>query len=215
MKVLSLSDTLIPFIYSPQVKKHFCDVELVLSCGDLPYYYLEFVVSALNIPLYYVRGNHSKEVEYTAHGPRFSPHGGEDLHGKVINYRNLLLAGIEGCLRYREGPYQYTQFEMWTMVLRLFPALLGNKARYGRYLDVFVTHAPPWGTHDQPDLPHQGIQAFSWFNKVFQPSYHFHGHIHVYRPDEVTQTQVGKTLVINTFGYRETVLVTGGYPEVL
>jgi uncharacterized protein len=95
---------------------------------------------------------------------------------------------------------------MWTMVLSLVPGLILNRLRYGRYLDVFITHAPPWGVHDQEDLPHQGIKAFRWLIKNFQPAYHFHGHIHVYRPDTVTQTRLGRTMVINTYGHREIVL---------
>ena len=40
MKVLSLSDKVVSFIYGPQVKCRFKDVDLVIGCGDLPYYYL-------------------------------------------------------------------------------------------------------------------------------------------------------------------------------
>jgi Icc-related predicted phosphoesterase len=74
---------------------------------------------------------------------------------------------------------------------------------YGRYLDVFVTHAPPWKIHDMDDLPHNGVKAFRWFDHVFQPQVHLHGHIHIYRQDAVAQTQFEKTLVMNTYGYRE------------
>ncbi|MFM8320030.1 MAG: metallophosphoesterase, partial [Chloroflexota bacterium] len=89
-------------------------------------------------------------------------------------------------------------------VLRLAPGLLYNRARYGRYLDVFVTHAAPTGIHDASDLPHRGIDAFRWLVRVFRPAYYFHGHIHIYRPDTEVRTQVGSTQVINTFGFQET-----------
>jgi Icc-related predicted phosphoesterase len=39
--------------------------------------------------------------------------------------------------------------------------------------------------------------------KTFQPTYHIHGHIHVYSPFTKTETKVGKTLVMNTYGYRK------------
>jgi Icc-related predicted phosphoesterase len=83
------------------------------------------------------------------------------------------------------------------------PGMIFNRIRYGRYLDVFVTHAPPEGVHDRPDLPHQGIRAFRWLIQVFQPEYCIHGHVHVYRPDEPTETRIGPTHVVNAFGYRE------------
>ena len=92
------------------------------------------------------------------------------------------------------------------MVLRLVPGFLLNKARYNRYLDVMVTHSPPWHIHDDTDLPHQGIKAFNWLIKVFEPTYFLHGHIHVYRPDTVTRSVIGKTAVLNVFGYREITL---------
>jgi hypothetical protein len=200
---LTLSDILIQFIYSPQIRNRFADIELVLGCGDLPYYYLEYIISVLNVPLYFVRGNHANVIEYTVGGPRKGPLGGVNLHRKVVNHNGLLLAGVEGSLRYREGPFQYTQGEMWANVLRLVPALLVNRAVHGRYLDVFVSHAPPWGIHDREDLAHQGIKAFRWLLEVFQPRYHFHGHIHVYQPGAVLETQYHHTQVINTYGYRE------------
>jgi uncharacterized protein len=204
MKILSLSDTVVHMIYNPQVRTRFADVDLVLGCGDLSYDYMEYVVSTLDVPTFYVRGNHSHEVEYGDGPPKSQPHGAVDLHRQVIHHRGLLLAGVEGSLRYRHGPYQYSQAGMWLHVWAMTPALLYNKLRYGRFLDILVTHAPPWKIHDQGDLPHQGIKAFRWLIKTFQPKYHFHGHIHVYRPDTVTETLWWNTRVINTYGYRVT-----------
>ncbi len=204
LKVLSLSDKQVDSIYSSQVKKRFGDVDLILGCGDLAYYYLEFVVSMLDVPLFYVRGNHSSQVEYTMVGPKTHPHGGRDLHRRVLNHKGLILAGVEGSLRYRKGSFQYTQMEMWMNVLRIVPTLLKNRLLHGHYLDILVTHAPAWGIHDKPDLPHQGIKAFRWLIETFKPRYYFHGHIHIYRQDTQTVTQHGSTTVINTYGYKET-----------
>src|SRR4030042_5179106 len=101
MKVLSLSDTLIPFIYSPQVRNRFRDVVLILGCGDLAYYYLEYIYNAMDVPLMFVRGNHDKVVEYGTAGPRTYPHGCIDVHRKTIQHQGLLIAGVEGSLKYR------------------------------------------------------------------------------------------------------------------
>ena len=207
MKILSVSDVELGFIYSPLIIDRFKDVDLVISCGDLPYYYLEYIISLLNVPLYYVRGNHASPIESGSGGDRSSPWGAIDLHQKVRRAANgLLLAGIEGSVRYNLGPYQYSQGEMWWMVWKLVPGLFLNKLRFGRYLDIFVSHAPPWQIHDKTDLPHQGIKAFRWLIDVFQPAYHLHGHIHVYRQDEVTESLEKNTWVVNTYGYRVLVL---------
>lgn len=204
MKILSISDVELGIIYSSQIAERFSDVDLVISCGDLPYYYLEYVISSLNVPLYHVRGNHANKVEFTTAGERTEPWGAINLHRKVKqDDTGLLLAGVEGSIQYNLGPHQYSQAGMWAMVLMMTPALFLNKLLYGRYLDVFVTHASPWKIHDMDDLPHHGVKAFQWFDRVFQPQVHLHGHIHVFRQDTVTQTQLGKTLVMNTYGYRE------------
>lgn len=203
MKALVVSDVVTPLIYSPQIRNRFAHVALVFSCGDLPYYYQEYIVSLLDVPLYFVRGNHDKETEFGSEGSRSAPGGGIDLHRRVINESGLLIAGVEGCLRYRDGPFQYSQSQMWGHVRRMIPKLVWNKLVHGRYLDIFVTHAPPLGIHDQDDLTHRGIEAFRWFIKVFKPAVHLHGHIHVIMPNTITVTNVDKTCVINGYGFRE------------
>ena len=204
LHLLGISDVEIGFIYSPMVMDRFKNIDLVFSCGDLPYYYLEYLVSTLNVPLYFVRGNHASTVEFTSAGERTSPWGAKDLHRRMLqDDTGLLLAGMEGSLQYNFGPHQYTQQQYWGMVLSLVPALLLNQIRYGRYLDVFISHAPPWHIHDESDRPHQGIKAFRWLIDVFQPVYFLHGHIHVYRNSTEVRTRIGKTEVINVYGYHE------------
>ena len=61
MKVLLISDTEEKFLWENWTKATadmLADVELVLSAGDLKSEYLEFLVTMLNAPLVYVRGNH-------------------------------------------------------------------------------------------------------------------------------------------------------------
>jgi uncharacterized protein len=207
MKILAVSDSVLPGLYHPQITERFADADVVISCGDLPNYYLEYILSMLDIPLYYVNGNHVNRVESGAEGDRAGIWGGENLHRRVKkDASGLLLAGVEGCLDYNHGPHQFSESEMWFNVFQLVPALFFNKIRYGRYLDVFVTHAAPWQTHDMEDRPHRGSKAFQWLNRVYKPSYHLHGHVHIYRSDTVTETLVGQTRVVNVFGYKQIIL---------
>jgi Icc-related predicted phosphoesterase len=203
MKILSLSDKIVSFIYSPIVRRRFPNVDLIIGCGDLSYYYLEYVMNALDVPLFFVRGNHDVVAEYDLGIMRTGPQGGTDLHRRTLRYKDLLLAGVEGSPRYRPGRYQYSQAEMWGHVFSLVPGLMANRASTGRYLDVFVTHAAAAGIHDRPDLPHQGIKAFRWLIKVFKPACLIHGHVHIYNPESLTESKVDHTLVINTFGFKE------------
>ena len=203
MNVLTLSDKVVDRIYNASIIEQFKYIDLIIGCGDLPYYYLEFVKDALNSPLFFVRGNHSSLVEYGVTGSKSAPQGGVDLHRQVVNHKGLLLAGLEGSVRYKPGPFMYTQAEMWSNVISLLPRLIVNLIEHGRYLDVLVTHAPPWGIHDREDFAHQGFKAIRWFVTVFKPAYHFHGHIHLYDGNEASETQFRHTLVINTYGYKE------------
>jgi uncharacterized protein len=205
MNILAVSDVELNIIYSPSIRKRFRHIDLLIGCGDLPYYYMEYMISTLDRTLYYVRGNHAPKIyEEGGGGPRVNPWGGIDLHQAVArDPSGLLLAGVEGSLLYNKGKHQYTQNEMWLFAARMVPKLLLNRLRFGRALDVLVTHAPPWKIHDQDDLPHQGIRAFRWLIQVFQPPLHLHGHIHLYQSNIKQETQVGATRVINAYGFRE------------
>jgi len=204
MNILAVSDVELGLIYNSAIATRFQNVDLVISAGDLPHFYLEFIVSTLDKPLYYVFGNHSNQREFGASSERDTPQGALNLHRCCRrDSSGLLLAGLEGSLKYNNGPCQYTQSEYWQMAYLLALQLLINRIRYGRYLDVFVTHAAPAGIHDMDDLPHRGIRAYNWIIQVFQPAFFIHGHIHLYRNDIAWHTQVDQTTVINAYGYRE------------
>jgi Icc-related predicted phosphoesterase len=204
MQVLTISDEVVPAIYSLNVKQRFSDVQFVLSCGDLPFYYLEFVVTMLGVPVFYIYGNHDGGELQNDGQVLHEARGGICLEGRTVEHRGLILGGLGGSIRYKEeGHHQYTEAQMMRRIWRMIPQLMLNKLRYGRYLDVLLTHAPPLGIHNGPDYPHRGFQAFLWFMERFQPSYLIHGHIHLsYGFSSSVISQHGPTCVINTAGHR-------------
>lgn len=204
MKILAVSDRVINQLYCSDVKKHYPGVDLLIGCGDLPFYYLDFLVSSFDVPLVYVRGNHDAGLQYTADGRVLSEaEGGVDIHGRVVQRKGLIMAGLEGSMRYRPNrPLMYTENEMRAQVARMAPRLALNRAKFGRALDILVTHSPPFGIHDMPDLPHVGFKIFRSFLSIFQPKYLLHGHIHVYRQDTVCVTDYEQTCVMNVYPYR-------------
>lgn len=203
MKILALADVEVDSLYSPLVRQYASGVECVLACGDLPLDYLEYILTMLNRPMYYVHGNHAQHREDIHSGSASEElQGANNLHGRIANQRGLLLAGLEGCQRYRDGPHQYSQHEMYLLVARLGLKLWRNRARYGRALDILITHAPPRGIHDEPDLTHQGFAAYLSLMRMFKPRYLLHGHTHIYRNDTERRTMYLQTEVINTFGYQ-------------
>jgi Icc-related predicted phosphoesterase len=202
-RILAVSDIELPYIYKAVGGNTFKEMDFVISCGDLPDEYLGYIISMLNKDLYYVRGNHAQNSS-----GQFTPHsqkhwGGIDLHLRSVQTPGgVILAGIEGSLNYNDGPQQYTQSQMWAMVYRLVPRLFMNYVRANRFLDVFVTHAPPWGINDQPDLPHQGIKAFRWLIEAFRPRLHLHGHVRDYLGQRNPAVTHEGTRVINVTGYQ-------------
>jgi uncharacterized protein len=204
MRFLTVSDEVVPAIYSLSIKDRFPDIQTVLGCGDLPPYYLEFIVTMLSVPGFYVQGNHNS-VEYSESGEEISaPRGCTSLEGCCLCHAGLLLAGLGGSIRYNnDSGAQYTESEMLRRVWLLTPHLLVNRLRYGRYLDILLTHAPPLGIHNGPDFPHRGFRALLTFMDRFAPRYLIHGHIHrSYGFSAVTETRYKRTTVLNTAGYR-------------
>ena len=203
MKILAVADKVAELVYGPNIRKYFGDVDLVISCGDLPYDYLEYIVTMLGVPVYFVHGNHDREAEYTPQGiiPA-APGGCVNLDGQVLRYKGLSLAGLEGSMRYRPGPFQYSEWQMRLRVAGMAGRLWWNRLRTGRFLDVLVTHAPPCGIHDRQDLCHRGFRSLLRFVERYRPRYLIHGHIHLYGHNEPWRTTYRDTLVLNAYGYR-------------
>ncbi|MDD3367143.1 MAG: metallophosphoesterase [Sphaerochaetaceae bacterium] len=217
MKILCIADAKDPLVYSVNVAERYGSVDLVLSAGDLPLRYYEFIVSSLNKPFYFIFGNHHTEdmakfkkcswseasLEFKNEAHRLSwGIGGECLEGKVMRdgTTGLLLAGLGGSMRYNHGDHQFTEFEMYGRILKMIPKLLYNKIRYGRFLDILVTHAPPRGIGDGEDRCHTGFKAFLWFMRKFKPGYLLHGHVHLIDLNVPRIIRYHETDVINVYG---------------
>jgi Icc-related predicted phosphoesterase len=190
-------------------------VDLILSAGDLPMDYLDFIVSSLNKPLFFVFGNHNLQEydQYRCPARVTVPSDVENGHGvvhagsRVCREGGLIIAGLGGCMRYNRGENQYSNLQMIGEILKLIPALLINRIFRGRFLDILLTHAAPEGIHDLADLCHRGFRPFLTFMRIFKPAYLIHGHIHLYDQQAVRSTRYQKTLVLNA--YQHYIIDTG------
>jgi uncharacterized protein len=203
MRILSVSDVVVDIIHSPLLAQRFGDVDCVLGCGDLALDYMEYIVSMLNKPMYFVYGNHAQHHVITLDGSIVTePSGCFNIHRQIIHRNGVLIAGLEGSMRYNNGPHQYSDAEMAWEISRLTPRLWWNERRYGRGVDILITHAPPLGIHDGEDLCHRGFSALLRFMDRWKPRYLIHGHTHLYRLDAKRVTQYKQTTIINTYGYQ-------------
>ena len=58
MKILAISDVPSKLLWDESVRKRLEGIDLILSCGDLPKKYLEYLTNFTTVPILYVHGNH-------------------------------------------------------------------------------------------------------------------------------------------------------------
>jgi len=193
LKILIVGDTVDPKLYDHFRRDRFPDdIDVIFSAGDLPAWYLSYLMSVFNTPLYYVRGNHDVTL---ADSP---PEGGENIDGRIVSIQGYNVLGFEGCMFYHApSAVQYTERQMWWKWMRLRPRLWLR-----RRVDIILTHAPPLGIHDAEDTCHRGFVSFSQMIHKYKPAYFIHGHNYLsYGLQEKRIDIVNETVVINGFGY--------------
>lgn len=217
LRLLAVTDEVDQRIYSASIRERMGDTDLIVGCGDLPSSYLEFLTDALRRPVYYVLGNHAEEL--TSVGEQGEPRHAEgctNVGFKVVRdpSRDLLIAGLPGSPRYSDrDPVQFTEFEMILKMIRMAPRLLWNRFRYGRALDLLITHSPPRDVGDREDPAHRGFVSMRKFVEWTRPAYLLHGHIHLYDRNLPWQHQLHETEVLNVFPYRQLDLEFEQLPE--
>jgi uncharacterized protein len=149
--------------------------DAIVTLGDLQPAWIASL-SSVDVPRIGVHGNHDGEYELTTLGIR-------DLHLSRAELGAWSFAGFEGCVRYEDGPHQYSQEEATEMADRL-PAA-----------EVLLCHCPPSGINDEPDDPaHVGFEALRDWIERHAPRCLLHGHT---TPDPRTRVgQLGATEVV-------------------
>lgn len=207
VRILAVADEVDPVLTSDRLARLAPDV--IVSCGDLPFDYLDRVTTSANALLVSVPGNHDP----VAPGPARALVGvpglgslasrpakaqpGLNLDGRIAEVAGLRFAGLGGAVRYREGPNLYTQRQMRWRALGLE---LRARLR-GRRPDVLVTHAAPLGLGDEDDPAHRGFAAFLRLARVLRPRLLIHGHIHPYGR-HLPDRRIGNTRVVNAVPHR-------------
>jgi Icc-related predicted phosphoesterase len=191
MRILTVSDIVVPSLYPVADRPALGPIDLVVACGDLPPEYLGYLAHAFDVPLFFVKGNH--DIRFA----KQPPGGCSDLNGRLVTFRGLRFIGLEGSMWYNGGPVQYTEKQMQGHIRRLRPILWWHKG-----VDIVVTHAPPLGIQDGNDLCHQGFACYRWLIQKFRPRFFLHGHIHARFQDDADRVSlVDGTRVINTYGH--------------
>src|SRR5713101_324114 len=95
LKVLAVTDEVDSRLYgncaSPQKA---CDrPDLLLGCGDLPAYYLDYLVSRFDVPMFAIHGNHDAPPPLEG-SVGFNGCGANWIGGRTARAGDLLLAGF-------------------------------------------------------------------------------------------------------------------------
>jgi Icc-related predicted phosphoesterase len=204
VRVLAVSDEESTLAYTGAFQD--LEPDLVVACGDLPFEYLEFLVTMIGKPLAWVPGNHDPDLKRWAPDGlpgerRVGPQGCTNIDGRVVDIGGLWIGGLGGSMRYRPGPHQYTENQMRSRSRRLVLAATLRRPRNARRLDLLVTHAPPFGLGDQDDLCHRGFAAFPPLIRKARPSIHVHGHVHPHAGSCPDRT-LGETRIVNAVPYK-------------
>lgn len=189
MKILALADHESPYYWDYFEKEKLEDIDLILSCGDLNPLYLSFLATFFQGPILYVHGNHDGIYRTTP------PEGCICIEDSIFKYQGVRILGLGGSMRYKPGPFQYTQNAMDLRILKLqFPIL-----RQGGF-DILLTHAPAYGITDTSDLPHQGFKGFVRLMDKYAPSYMVHGHVHLNYGYNIKRiVQYRRTQIVNAY----------------
>jgi Icc-related predicted phosphoesterase len=176
-----------------EIKNKFKDIDLIISCGDLSNDYLDFLFTALNKKLVYVNGNHVYNEE---HDISFCVNLDQGKYSKVLG---LGIVGFDGSPIYAMGrKYQYSEKEVFWQV---FFAMLKLRCTFKKP-QIVISHTPLSGIHEGKDPMHKGFKNYLKFLKWFKPKLWLHGHVHLRNQYEEQVTYLGKTKIINVFGYK-------------
>ncbi len=207
LRILCVADEVDLLVYSAQICERFPDIDLVLSAGDLPNEYLEYIASMLNKPLISVAGNHDRSdipleccgtMQYSS-----EPRGGLGRnHFTIKKESGVYVLGLPGSIRYNNGQNQYTDLWMTFRIIRMLPRLLMRRLFFGRSVDIILAHAPPRRIHDGGDPAHIGFSAYRWLIRLARPYYFVHGHVHLYDLQALREMNYFGTSVVNVYGHR-------------
>ena len=192
LNILIVADTVIDKLLEPVGGGPFLqNIDLILSCGDLPPEYLSRLTFRYDVPLLFILGNH--DLRYKTSPPA----GCRNIDRQLVTLNDRKIIGFSGSRWYNGGINQYTEKQMGRFIAGMRFSLWRNGTP-----DLVITHAPPRLINDAEDLCHRGFRGFRRFIDKYKPPYFLHGHIHaLFKNDSERISTVDTTQVINCYGF--------------
>lgn len=188
MKILVISDQESKSLWDHYEKSKLEGIDLILSCGDLSPKYLSFLATFSKAPVLYIHGNHDGCYQQTP------PEGCTCIDDDIFVYQGVRILGLGGSMKYKPGPYQFSEAGMKARIVRMSFKILKNRG-----FDILLTHAPAAGIHDMDDMAHKGFECFLELIKKYKPAYFIHGHVHMSYGRFPREEKFENTVVVNAF----------------
>lgn len=168
LKLLAISDVHSPdnfFITGLEKTK----VDLIVTLGDVSPSTIDYILfMAKNIPVIGILGNHD---------PEEIP-GLDALHCKTTDFFGYTFGGFNGAKKYKNHPNHFEE------------KYVAKKMKKMPYVDIFISHSPPFSVSEKEDHVHQGFRAFDVYMEKFKPKYWLHGHLQRYYSEQIDKTTI-------------------------
>lgn len=195
IRFLAASDIEEPSLEHAANRESLGSLDGILGCGDLDPEWLAFLADAFNAPLVYVRGNHDRGGEWEE-PPLRVPAWLEA--GRVDRLAGIAVVGL-GWPGVLEAGNRRRPWLAWRQALAIAARALRRRLTLRSEPFVVISHVPPAGIGDAPDLYHRGFGAYRWLLGVLDPPVWVHGHTTTASVTSLVE-QSGSTAVANATG---------------
>lgn len=195
IRFLAASDIEEPSLGHAANRESLGSLDGILGCGDLDPEWLSFLADAFHAPLVYVRGNHDRGGEWEER-PLRVPAWLEA--GRVDRLAGIPIVGL-GWPGVLEPGNRRRPWLAWRQAFAIAARALRRRLTLRSEPFVVISHVPPAGVGDGPDLYHQGFGAYRWLLGVLRPPVWIHGHTTTASVSSLLE-QSGSTAVANATG---------------
>lgn len=164
LKLIAISDTHGYFAFGqdrlPTFLKGVAGYDLCVLLGDIhPYDLVQITELIPKNKILAIRGNHDSFDLYEREGIK-------EMSGKVVSYKGVSFACIEGSFRYKDRRFpSFSQYESLVVTDRM------------PYADVLISHDCMF-EHSKNDIAHAGLAGITKYVYEHAPVLHIHGHVH-------------------------------------
>ena len=160
--LLIIADTHGSLALNKDLQKKVKDAKYDLCCvlGDIHDYDYKFILETIpKEKIVALLGNHDR---YTL----LKEYGIEDLNGRVIEFNNIKIGGIQGSFKYKDADFpSFTHKESIDFMNNM------------ESCDILLSHDKPF-VFDYKDLVHDGLKGITKYLYDNQVPINIHGHIH-------------------------------------